>query len=138
MKNINDIISTIPQIDYNELVEATGNWSKDNILGQGGFGTVFKGMWKNTAVAVKRIEYHGADPHKNNKVQIEQSFNELRHLNSCRHDNILPLYGYSIDGENPCLMYQLMYGGSLQHRLGNKKLPLTLNQRLNIALGTAR
>lgn len=108
------------------------------MLGKGGFGTVFKGDWKFTAVAIKRIEYHGADPDKNTKVQIQQSLNELRYLNSCRHDNILPLYGYSIDGKEPCLVYQLMAGGSLERRLNHPKVPLNLRQRLNIAVGTAR
>lgn len=120
------------------MVIATDNWSQNNVLGKGGFGTVFKGDWKFTAVAIKRIEYHGKNPDKNAKVQIQQSLNELRFLNSCRHDNILPLYGYSIDGREPCLVYQLMSGGSLEARLSGKRDPLDLRQRLNIAIGTAR
>lgn len=130
--------SSIPQIDYTELVLATDNWSRDNILGKGGFGTVFKGDWKYTAVAIKRLEYHGSDPDKNTKVQIQQSLNELRYLNSCRHDNILPLYGFSMDGKEPCLVYQLMAGGSLEKRLAGRENSLDLRQRLNIAIGTAR
>ena len=46
----------LPQIPYTELVEATNNWDRRNILGKGGFGTVFKGMWKSTDVAIKRME----------------------------------------------------------------------------------
>lgn len=107
-------------------------------MGKGGFGTVFKGDWKFTSVAIKRIEYHGRHPDKNAMVQIQQSLNELKFLNSCRHDNILPLYGYSIDGQQPCLVYQLMFGGSLEGRLSGTKEPLNLRQRLNIAIGTAR
>lgn len=43
-----------PFITNEELKEATENWSETNILGRGGFGVVFKGMWKNTKVAIKR------------------------------------------------------------------------------------
>jgi len=43
-------------ITYNELEQATNYWNKSNILGKGGFGVVFKGIWKNTAVAIKRLE----------------------------------------------------------------------------------
>lgn len=45
-----------PLITYNELEQATNYWNKSNILGKGGFGVVFKGIWKNTAVAIKRLE----------------------------------------------------------------------------------
>lgn len=45
-----------PLITYKELEEATNYWNKSNILGKGGFGVVFKGIWKNTAVAIKRLE----------------------------------------------------------------------------------
>lgn len=139
MKYVNEYASTIPQIDYKELLEATDNWNTINVLGKGGFGTVYKGMWKYTAVAIKKIEYHGTGTSDINKIQIQQSLNELKYLNSCRHDNILPLYGYSINGDEPCLVYQLMTGGSLEQRLtSNKYPPLTWYQRLNIAQGTAR
>lgn len=138
IRNIKEYASTIPQIDYKELLEATDNWNEVNILGKGGFGTVYKGCWKLTSVAIKKITYNSPDG--GDKIQIQQSLNELKHLNSCRHDNILPLYGYSINGADPCLVYQLMSGGSLEWRLSSKssKPPLTWEQRLNIACGTAR
>lgn len=43
-------------INYDELVTATDNWSKDRILGEGGFGVVYKGNWINTDVAIKRLK----------------------------------------------------------------------------------
>lgn len=44
---------------------------------------------------------------------MRQSLQELRMLSKYRHDNILPLYAYSLDGPQPCLFYQYMSNGSL-------------------------
>ncbi|PSN38883.1 hypothetical protein C0J52_18970, partial [Blattella germanica] len=104
-QNASDISSiaencgSVPHIDFQELVTATSNWSKRNILGKGGFGTVYKGDWKNTQVAVKRIEQKGAESAESHQVQLKLSLRELQVLNSFRHDNILPLYGFSFNGD---------------------------------------
>ncbi|CAI6360567.1 unnamed protein product [Macrosiphum euphorbiae] len=132
----------IPLITYKELEQATNYWNKENILGKGGFGVVFKGIWKSTAVAIKRLEAQkGAEQQFNIlEAQRQQSLRELKYLNSCRHDNILSLYGFSIGGEKPCLVYQYMINGSLEDRLqclqGTE--PLTWNIRFKIATGSAR
>lgn len=127
-------------IAYDELKAATDNWSPKNILGRGGFGVVFRGKWKMTDWAIKRIEYHGHSDNKKEAVRIEmeQILNELKHLIKCRHDNVLPLYGWSYGGAEPCLVYQLMAGGSVESRMANKANPLTFKQRVTIALGTAK
>lgn len=130
----------LPHIPYGELKAATGDWNRDAILGSGGFGTVFHGKWKKTDVAIKRIEYNGSNVNKKEAIKIgmQQILNELKHLNTCRHDNVLPLYGWSYDGAEPCLVYQWMANGSLESRMANKVNPLDFRKRIFIATGTAR
>lgn len=101
---------------------------------------IYLGTWKNTDVAVKKIEKRGADSDESHILQLQQSLREIKILNSCRHENILPLYAYSLDGKLPCLVYQLMKNGSLEDRLlvKQKSEPLSWIQRHEIAKGTAR
>ncbi|XP_071875309.1 serine/threonine-protein kinase pelle [Bombus fervidus] len=131
--------AAIPHVPYNELSIATNEWNLYNILGRGGFGTVYRGTWKNTAVAIKKIEKRGTDSDESHLLQLQQSFREIKILNSCRHENILPLYAYSLDGKLPCIVYQFMKNGSLEDRLllKQKSQPLSWIQRHEIAKGTA-
>lgn len=137
--SLGDTAGAIPIIPYAILQQATNNWAANTILGKGGFGTVFKGKWKCTEVAIKRIETK-ADSPESHIEQIKQSITERNCLNSYRHDNVLPLYGYSVGGPQPCLVYQYMSGGCLERRLRIQDPTKSLKwpTRMNIAIGTAR
>ncbi|KAL2739532.1 pelle-like serine/threonine-protein kinase pik-1 isoform X1 [Vespula maculifrons] len=132
--------ATLPSVSYNELEIATNGWLKHNILGKGGFGTVYRGTWKNTNVAIKRLEYKKTNSDESYLVQLQQSLKEIEILNSYPHENILSLYAYNLDGQVPCLVYQLMQNGSLEDNLllKHKSRPLSWLQRHEIAKGTAR
>ncbi|KMQ86556.1 putative serine threonine-protein kinase pelle [Lasius niger] len=132
--------TTLPHASYSELAIATNEWNPHNILGKGGFGTVYRGTWKNTDVAIKKIRQKGSDSDESYILQLQQSLKEIKILNSRAHENILPLYAYSFGGEAPCLVYQLMKNGSLEDRLllRQKTKPLTWIQRHEIAKGIAR
>ncbi|XP_046814894.1 serine/threonine-protein kinase pelle [Vespa crabro] len=132
--------TTLPRVSYNELEIATNGWLKHNILGKGGFGIVYRGIWKNTNVAIKKLEYKKANPDESYLVQLQQSLKEIEILNSYPHENILSLYAYNLDGHVPCLVYQLMQNGSLEDNLLLKHIsrPLSWLQRHEIAKGTAR
>lgn len=71
----------------------------------------------NSNTNICRLQKPNERGYHDMEVQKEQSLKELKYLNNCRHDNILPLYGYSIGGEKPCLIYQYMPYGSLEDRL---------------------
>ncbi|XP_066583516.1 serine/threonine-protein kinase pelle-like isoform X2 [Prorops nasuta] len=129
---------TLPHVPFSELTSATNEWSKHNVLGRGGFGTVYKGLWKNTDVAIKRIDRRGFESEESYIIQRQQVWKEVKLLNSIRHDNILPLYAFNLR-ETPCLVCQLMHNGSLADRLFLKRklTPLNWKQRHEIAKGTA-
>lgn len=139
------IEGTLP-VTYLELLEATNGFSGNNVLGKGGYGTVYKGEFKATGstVAVKRIFGAGHDnPSENPKVdkeRLRQSLVELKTLARFRHDHILPIYAYSLEGPEPCLVYQFMANGSLEDRILCRKgtPPLTWAQRKDISIGAAR
>ncbi|XP_036148239.1 serine/threonine-protein kinase pelle [Monomorium pharaonis] len=132
--------TTLPHASYSELAIATDGWNQHNILGKGGFGTVYRGFWKNTDVAIKKIRQTGSDSDESYILQLQQSLKEIKILNSRTHENILSLYAYSFGGEAPCLVYQLMKNGSLEDRLllRQKSKPLMWMQRHEIAKGIAR
>ncbi|EAT41837.1 AAEL006571-PA [Aedes aegypti] len=92
-------VGGLPQFSGEELREATKNWHPDNELGKGGFGVVYRGYFKQTYVAIKKIK--GANM-ESARTELRQSLNELKYLNACRHENVVPLLGYSLD----CLYQQ--------------------------------
>ncbi|PAV63624.1 hypothetical protein WR25_20875 [Diploscapter pachys] len=130
----------LPQNSNNSSIkvqqEATNNFSSENVIGKGGYGIVYRGEMQHATVAIKRII---ASSDKSGK-RLRQSLQELRTLAKFRHDNILPLYAFSLEGPEPCLVYQFMANGSLEDRIlcRNKSAPLTWPQKRDIAEGAAR
>ncbi|CAA7408064.1 unnamed protein product [Spirodela intermedia] len=121
-------------IDHALLEAATNNFSESNVLGEGGFGRVYKAcMDDGVLVAVKKMENGGED--------FEREFeNEMDLLCRIRHPNIVSLLGYSNDGQTRFLVYELMQNGSLESQLHGPSngSALTWHIRMKIALDAAR
>ncbi|MQL92277.1 hypothetical protein Taro_024899 [Colocasia esculenta] len=114
---------------YGNLLRATNNFSE--ILGQGGFGSVFRGtLPDSTAVAVKRLQ--GA-------AQGEKQFcTEVRTLGTVHHVNLVRLRGFCAQGTRKLLVYECMPNGSLNaHLFGSGRSKLSWNLRYQIMLGVA-
>ncbi|TXG63286.1 hypothetical protein EZV62_010280 [Acer yangbiense] len=95
---------------YEELKEATNNFEAASILGEGGFGRVFKGVLSDgTAVAIKRLTNGGQQGDKEFLVEIEM-------LSRLHHRNLVKLVGYysSRDSSQHLLCYELVPNGSLE------------------------
>lgn len=125
-------------ISIQVLKNVTNNFSEKNILGQGGFGTVYKGeLHDGTRIAVKRME-SGAITGKG----AAEFKSEIAVLTKVRHRHLVALLGYCLDGNEKLLVYEYMHQGTLSRHLFNWPEeglePLEWNRRLTIALDVAR
>ncbi|XP_053551636.1 interleukin-1 receptor-associated kinase 1 [Bombina bombina] len=121
---------------FQEIVQATNNFSRSMLIGEGGFGCVYKATMRHTEYAVKRLK-------QNSELEwntVKKSFlTEIEKLTCVRHPNIIDLAGYCTEGEEYCLVYLYLPNGSLEDRLHSEGnfLPLSWEQRLGILQGAA-
>lgn len=124
----------VTRMSYIDLSIATENFSQQNIIGQGQMGTMYKATLPNGwCLAVKRLH---------NSQQFEQQFmSELKTLGRFRHDNLVPLLGFSIELKERLLVYKYISNGNLfdwLHSAEDKRKILEWPLRVKIAVGLAR
>ncbi|XP_026387516.1 probable receptor-like protein kinase At1g80640 [Papaver somniferum] len=126
---------SVTMIEYQLLEAATDKFNESNILGEGGFGCVYRAHFDddNLIAAVKRLNCERQDA----ETEFE---NEVDLLSKIRHSNIISLLGYCIYGETRFIVYELMHNGSLETQLHGPShgSALTWHLRMKIALDTAR
>ncbi|WCJ25166.1 transmembrane kinase 1 [Euphorbia peplus] len=125
-------------ISIQVLRTVTDNFSEENILGQGGFGVVYKGeLHDGTKIAVKRMT-SGVISNKG----LAEFQSEIAVLTKVRHRHLVALLGYCLDGNEKLLVYEYMPQGTLSRHLFNWAeeglKPLEWKKRLTIALDVAR
>ncbi|GJX79706.1 G-type lectin S-receptor-like serine/threonine-protein kinase isoform X1 [Tanacetum coccineum] len=124
----------LPLFSLNKIVKATGNFSPNNKLGQGGFGAVYKGVLEEGGeIAVKRLS-------KTSRQGLVEFQNEVICIAKLQHRNLVKLLGYCLQGEEMMLIYEYMPNKSLDFFLFDKTSSLLLNwrQRYHIINGIAR
>ncbi|KAE8671452.1 Kinase superfamily protein [Hibiscus syriacus] len=129
------------KMPFAEILEATKNFDAKFLIGEGGFGKVYKGILRNgLQVAVKRSESkHGQG--------LPEFQTEVIILSKIRHRHLVSLVGYCDEGSEMILVYEFMEKGTLRDHLyklrGNPEKPsslslLTWRQRLEICIGAAK
>ena len=117
-----------------EIQSATSNFKESLIIGEGAFGSVYKGYLKKSSipVAIKRCN-------KGSIYGLSELKNEVVLLCQLHHPNLMPLVGFCIERNELVLVYEYMSNGSLHDHLHHRNFdPLTWKRRLQICIGAAR
>ncbi|GFY86949.1 malectin/receptor-like protein kinase family protein [Actinidia rufa] len=123
-----------------EIQMATNNFDDELVIGDGGFGKVYKGLIDKgaTLVAVKRLK-------SMSKQGAQEFWTEIKMLSNLRHTHLVTLIGYCNENQEMILVYEYMVHGTLAdhlHKISRDGIgsisPLSWEQRLNICIGAAR
>ncbi|KAK8507730.1 hypothetical protein V6N12_074296 [Hibiscus sabdariffa] len=116
------------EFSYEELAQATDNFSMANKIGEGGFGAVYYAKLRGEEAAIKKMD-----------MQASKEFlAELNVLTHVHHLNLVRLIGYCVEG-SLFLVYEYIENGNLsQHLRGSGRDPLPWSNRVQIALDSAR
>eukprot|EP00249_Psilotum_nudum_P008342 c21208_g1_i3 orf=423-2321(+) len=121
------------QFTLAELEHATKQWNLNNLIGDGRFGLVYKGLLEDgTIVAIKKRISNASD----------EFVNEVDYLSRVRHRHLVILIGYCQENDQQMLVYDYLPNGSVSSHLydadGIPLGKLDFKQRLSIALGAAK
>ncbi|PHU11199.1 G-type lectin S-receptor-like serine/threonine-protein kinase [Capsicum chinense] len=113
---------------FDEMKEATSNFSFANKLGQGGYGPVYKGKLKNgQEIAVKRLS-------ETSSQGLEEFENEVILTAKLQHINLVKVVGFCIENEEKMLIYEYMPNKSLDYYIYSKSSFSTNNLYLYLYL----
>ncbi|KMZ56555.1 Receptor-like protein kinase, putative,expressed [Zostera marina] len=120
-------------LEFEQLKQATCNFSDDNKLGQGGFGPVYKGVLEDGQnIAVKRLR-------KDSSQGIEELKNEVVLLAKLQHRNLVRIIGYCMEDDEMLLVYEYMPNTSLDNYIfDHPSVTLNWNFRLKIIEGICK
>ncbi|KAK4399774.1 putative serine/threonine-protein kinase PIX7 [Sesamum angolense] len=136
------VSSRLRKFAFNDLKLATRNFRPESLLGEGGFGCVFKGWIEENGtapvkpgtgltVAVKTLNHDGLQGHR-------EWLAEVNFLGDLVHPNLVKFIGYCIEDDQRLLVYEFMPRGSLENHLFRRSLPLPWSIRMKIAVGAAK
>ncbi|KAF3341183.1 Wall-associated receptor kinase 4 [Carex littledalei] len=116
-----------------ELEKATNKFSEDRVLGRGGHGIVYKGIFEDgTVAAIKRSKLM-------EEQETKEFAKEMLILAQINHKNVVKLLGCCLEVEVPMLVYEYISNGTLYHYIhkNNINAPIPLHERLRIAAESA-
>ncbi|KAL5548132.1 hypothetical protein UlMin_003363 [Ulmus minor] len=125
----------LPLFDLAMITTATNNFSPENEIGAGGFGSVYKGkLSTGQDIAVKRLS-------KDSRQGVKEFKNEVELIAKLQHRNLVALLGCCIEGEERMLIYEYMPNKSLNHFIFDRIRSSTMlpwKKHFDIVMGIAR
>ncbi|KAF8095610.1 hypothetical protein N665_0329s0029 [Sinapis alba] len=126
---------SVSKMKLSDLMKATEEFKKDNIIGKGRTGTMYKGVLEDgTPLMVKRLQ--------DSQHSEKELDSEMKTLGSVKHRNLVPLLGYCIAKKERLLIYEYMPNGYLYDQLHpsdeDSYKPMDWPSRLKIAIGAAK
>ncbi|XVF65400.1 hypothetical protein PTKIN_Ptkin09bG0245700 [Pterospermum kingtungense] len=121
-----------------ELEKATDHYNVNRIIGQGGQGTVYKGMLADgSIVAIKKSKM--MEEKKVDEKKLQQFINEVIILSQINHRNVVKLLGCCLETKVPLLVYEFIPNGTLTQLIHdqNEEFPMTWEMRSRIAIESA-
>ncbi|KAK1667085.1 hypothetical protein QYE76_055244 [Lolium multiflorum] len=118
---------------YDELAAATDRFSEANLLGEGGFGHVYKGTVRGQEVAIKKLRAGSGQGHKEFRAEVDI-------ISRVHHKNLVSLVGFCIHAEQRLLVYEYVPNKTLESQLhhGSSRATLDWPRRWKIAVGSAK
>ncbi|XP_076908338.1 cold-responsive protein kinase 1-like [Bidens hawaiensis] len=120
---------------YKDLRVATEDFRPENKIGQGGFGSVYKGTLKDGSIVA--IKVLSADSGQG----LKEFLTEITVISYIQHENLVKLHGYCVEGDHRILVYGYLNNGSLDHTLLGKShcgINFTWEIRRKICIGVAK
>ncbi|CAG7906362.1 unnamed protein product [Brassica rapa] len=118
---------------YDELAQVTNGFSQKNLLGEGGFGCVYKGVLSDgREIAVKQLKIGGSQGEREFKAEVEI-------ISRVHHRHLVTLVGYCISEQHRLLVYDYVPNNTLHFHLHAPGRPvMTWETRVKVAAGAAR
>lgn len=135
MVQVSVFLKSLSKMRFSDLMKATDNFHKDNIIGGSRTGTMYRAMLPNAQfLIVKRLQ--------DSQHQKKEFASEMNTLGSLKHRNLVPLLGFCEAGKERLLVYEYMENGSLYDQLHPLESEAASDMdwplRVRIAIGAAK
>lgn len=133
-EDVNDF-ANVKCYSYKELRNATADFRPDYKIGEGGFGSVYKGRLKDGKIAA--IKVLSTD----SRQGVTEFLAEIKAISEIKHQNLVNLYGCCVEGYHRILVYNYLENNSLAQTLlggGHSNIQFSWRTRVHICIGVAR
>ncbi|KAI3466351.1 hypothetical protein Pfo_023014 [Paulownia fortunei] len=128
-------VHNVSLYSYKELRIATNDFSPVNKIGEGGFGSVFKGKLRNGQMAGIKVLS------SESRQGVREFLTEIQVISDTKHENLVKLYGCCVEGNHRILVYNYLENNSLAETLigvGHSSIHFSWQTRAKICIGVAR